>query len=46
MTTVRPVTAVLVKIAFDSRLVALVKLGHAIAGVYMCVRLHRQEIAN
>jgi len=35
-----------VKIAVDGRLVSLVKSGHAIAGVYMCVRLHRQEIAN
>jgi hypothetical protein len=35
-----------VNIAVNSCLVSLVKLGHAIAGVYMCVRLHRQEIAN
>ena len=35
-----------VNIVLDSHLVSLVKLGHAIAGVYMCVRLHNQEIAN
>ena len=30
--------------SLDCHLVAIVKLYHAIAGIYMCVRLHRQEI--
>jgi hypothetical protein len=35
-----------INIAADGRLVSLVKLGHAIAGVYMCVRPFKQGIAN
>lgn len=30
-------------IVLDGHLVALIKLNHAIAGLYMCVRLHMQE---
>lgn len=33
-------------IALDSHLDAFVKLNHAIAGLYMCVRPHGQEIAH
>jgi hypothetical protein len=45
-TTVRPAFTSLVKITFDSPIVAFVKLGHATAGVYMSVCLHRRESAN
>jgi hypothetical protein len=41
-----PAATMLVNIAIDSLLVAFVKLGHAIGGLYMCVRLHWQESAN
>ena len=37
-TTVRPASSISVRIAPDNHLVAFVKLCHAIAGVYMCVR--------
>jgi len=33
-------------IALDHYLVALIKLYHTIGGIYMCVRLHRQEITR
>ena len=46
MTQVRPVASMLVNIAIDSLLVAFIKLGHAIGGLYMCVRLYWQESAN
>ena len=30
-------------IPIDNYLVALIKLYHTIGGIYMCVRLHKQE---
>ena len=43
MTTVRLVVSLLVSIALDSHLVAFIKLNHAMAGIYMYLRLHGQE---
>lgn len=43
MTIVRLVVPLLANIAFDSHLVAFIKLNHAMAGIYMYLRRHSQE---
>ncbi len=45
-TYVRPAVVVPVNIAIDSFLAAFTKLNHAIAGLYLCVRLRWQESAH
>lgn len=44
--TVRPVVSVSANIALDSHLGAASNLNHAVAGIYLCVRLNSQESAT